>query len=109
MRVSLDPDLAARARLDGSATVFVIARRPGGPPMPVAVERRLLSELPFTAVLDDGDGPMPTAKLSGVDEVELVARISRSGDATAQAGDLESAPLRLRLPAAAPVDLVIAR
>jgi cytochrome c-type biogenesis protein CcmH len=107
VRVSLDADLAARARLDGNATVFVIARAPGGPPMPIAAERHALSELPLDTVLDDGDGPMPTAKLSGVDEVELVARISRSGDAAAQAGDLESRPVRVRLPADAPVQLVI--
>ena len=107
VRVALDPELATRARLDGNATVFVIARAPNGPPMPIAVERHAVSELPFTATLDDGDGPMPTAKLSGVDEVELVARISRNGEATAQAGELESAPVRVRLPAAAPVDLVV--
>lgn len=107
VRVALDSGLAARARLDGNATVFVIARVPGGPPMPIAVERHAVSELPFTATLDDADGPMPTARLSGVDEVELVARISRNGDATPQAGDLASAPLRVQLPAGAPVDLVI--
>jgi cytochrome c-type biogenesis protein CcmH len=109
VRVALDPDLAARARLDGDATVFVIARAPGGPPMPLAVERHRVSELPFTATLDDADGPMPTAKLSTVGEVEVVARISRSGDAMPQAGDLQSAPARVRLPAKAPVDLVIGR
>ena len=107
VRVSLDPGLAARARLDGHATVFVMARAPGGPPMPLAAEKHKVSELPFTATLDDADGPMPTAKLSTVDEVEVVARISRSGDATPQPGDPESAPLRVRLPASAPVDLVI--
>lgn len=107
VRVALDPALAARARLDGNATVFVIARAPGGPPMPLAVERHAVSELPFAATLDDADGPMPTAKLSAVDEVELVARVSRSGNAMPQAGDLESVPLRVRLPASAPVDLVI--
>jgi cytochrome c-type biogenesis protein CcmH len=107
VRVALDPGLAARARLDGGATVFVIARALDGPPMPIAVERHSVSELPFTATLDDADGPMPTVKLSGVAAVELVARISRSGDATAQAGDLESPPMRVQLPAKAPVDLVI--
>jgi cytochrome c-type biogenesis protein CcmH len=107
VRVALDPGLAARARLDGGATVFVIARAPDGPPMPIAVERHSVSELPFTATLDDADGPMPTVKLSGVAAVELVARSSRSGDATAQAGDLESPPMRVQLPAKAPVDLVI--
>jgi cytochrome c-type biogenesis protein CcmH len=109
VRVALDPALAARARLDGNATVFVIARAPGGPPMPIAVERHLASELPFTATLDDADGPMPTVKLSAVGEVELVARISRSGDAVAQPGDIQSAPLRVALPAKAPVELVIGR
>lgn len=107
VRVALDPGLAARARLDGSAVVFVIARVPGGSPMPIAAERHAVSELPFTATLDDADGPMPTARLSSVDEVELVARISRNGDATPQAGDLASTPVRVRLPASAPVDLVI--
>jgi cytochrome c-type biogenesis protein CcmH len=107
VHVALDPELAARARFDGSATVFVIARAPDGPPMPIAVERHTVSELPFTATLDDADGPMPTVRLSGATAVELVARISRSGDATAQAGDLESPPLRVDLPAKAPVDLVI--
>jgi cytochrome c-type biogenesis protein CcmH len=87
--------------------VFVIARAPGGSPMPIAVERHAASELPFTATLDDADGPMPTARLSGADEVELVARISRSGDATPQPGDLESAPARVHLPAGGPVELVI--
>ena len=75
--------------------------------MPIAAERHAVSELPFTATLDDADGPMPTARLSSVDEVELVARISRNGDATPQAGDLASTPVRVRLPASAPVDLVI--
>ena len=107
VRVALDPELAARARLDGNATVFVIARAPDGPPMPIAVEPHAVSELPFTATLDDADGPMPTAKLSGVGEVELVARISRSGNAMPQAGDLESAPVRVRLPASAPVELLV--
>lgn len=107
VRVSLDPGFAARVRLDGDAAVFVVARVPGGSPMPVAAERHAVSELPFEAVLDDGDGPMPTAKLSGVAEVELVARLSRSGDATAQPGDPASAPVRVRLPADGPVELVI--
>lgn len=107
VRVSLDPALAARARLRGDASVFVIARVPGGPPMPVAAEKHAVSELPFVASLDDGDSPMPTQKLSGLQEVELLARLSASGDATPQAGDLQSPPVRVRLPATGPVELVI--
>ena len=105
--VALDPELAARVRLDPRASVFVIARAPDGPPMPVAVEKRTVGELPLVASLDDGDSLMPTLKLSALEEVELVARVSASGDATPRAGDLESRPVRVRLPAAATVELRI--
>lgn len=105
VKVALDPDLAARLRLRGDATVFVIAREPGGPPMPVAVEKHAASELPFTVTLDDGDSPMPTRKLSRLHEVELVARLSESGIANRQEGDIESKPVRVALPANAPVEL----
>ena len=107
VRVSLDPDFASRVRLRGDATIFVIARAAGGSPMPVAVEKRSVQELPLTATLDDGDSLMPTAKLSALQEVELIARLSASGDATKAEGDIESAPVRVKLPADVPVELVI--
>lgn len=107
VKVALDPDFAARVRLRGDATVFVIARVPGGPPMPVAVEKHSLQELPLTITLDDGDSPMPTQKLSALKEVELVARLSASGDPMRQEGDLESKPVRVTLPATAPIELVL--
>lgn len=107
VRVALDPEFASRVRLRGDATVFVIARIPGGPPMPVAVQRHALQDLPLDIVLGDGDSPMPTQKLSELPEVELSARLSGSGDATRQDGDIESAPVRVTLPADAPVQLVI--
>lgn len=109
VKVALDPDFAARVRLRGETTVFVIARLPGGPPMPVAVEKHSLQELPLTLTLDDGDSPMPTQKLSALKEVELVARLSASGEPMRQDGDLESKPVRVTLPAAAPVELILGR
>lgn len=105
--VSLDPDFAARVRLRGDATVFVIARAPDGPPMPVAVEKHSVSALPLQVVLDDGDSPMPTAKLSALREVELIARLSESGNAMRQEGDLESKPVRVALPAKDRIELVL--
>ena len=107
VQVTLDPDFAARVRLRGDATVFVIARAPDGPPMPVAVEKRSVSELPFTATLDDGDSPMPTLKLSQMKDVVLIARLSQSGIANRQDGDIESKPVRIALPMQEPVALVI--
>ena len=109
VKVSLDPDFAARVRLRGDASVFVIARVPDGPPMPVAVEKHSLQDLPLTLTFDDSDSLMPTQKLSALKEVELVVRLSTSGDAMRQEGDLESAPVRVTLPARAPVDLVLGR
>ena len=106
--VKLDPGFASRVRLRGDAQVFVIARE-AGTPMPVAVEKHAVSELPLTATLDDGDSPMPTRKLSQLREVELVARLSASGNAMPQEGDVESAPVRVTLPAKGPVELVIGK
>src|SRR5690606_296983 len=104
VKVSLDPGFASRVRLRGDASVFVIARIPGGPPMPVAAEKHALQDLPLTVTLDDGDSPMPTQKLSDLKEVEVFARLSSSGEAMAQEGDIDSKPVRVALPAAGPVE-----
>ena len=109
VEVSLDPDFAARARLRGDATVFVIARAPDGPPMPVAAQKHRLQDLPLQITLSDADSPMPTQKLSQLKEVEVIARISESGNAMRQPGDLDSAPVRTALPATAPVQLVLGK
>ena len=107
VKIALDPAFAARVRLRGDASVFVIARAPNGPSMPIAVEKRSVSELPFTATLDDDDSLMPSGTLSQQREVELVARLSASGEGKRQEGDIESKPVRVALPAKAPVLLVI--
>lgn len=107
VEVALDPAFAARVRLRGDATVFVIARAPNGPPMPVAVEKYTIADLPLKVTLDDADGPMPTAKLSALKDVEVIARISESGNAMRQDGDLESKPVRVTMPAGKPVELVL--
>jgi cytochrome c-type biogenesis protein CcmH len=88
VKVSLAPALAAK--LPADASLFVLARQAGGPPMPVAVEKLPARDFPVTVTLDDGDSPMPTMKLSQLDRVEVLARVSASGDATPQAGDLEA-------------------
>lgn len=89
--VSLDPALAMRMSKD--AVVFVIARRPGGPPMPVAVRKLPAASLPQVITLDDADSLMPTTKLSQLESVELIARVSASGDATPARGDFEATPV----------------
>jgi len=103
--VEVDIDASLRGRLPPSTTVFVLAREPGGPPMPVAVERLTVADLPARVELTDADGVMPTRRLSQVARVEVLARVSTSGSANAASGDIESAaspaqadePVRLRI------------
>lgn len=93
LTVQVDIAPALRRGLPSDAVVFVLARQPGGPPMPIAARRLTLADLPATIALTDADSPMPTRRLSQVPRVEVIARLSRSGVANAQSGDLESAPV----------------
>ncbi len=80
------------------AALFVLARVPDGPPMPVAVRRYPLDALPSQVTLGDADSPMPTQPLSAHARVELLARLSRDGSPGGGSGDLRSEPLRVDLP-----------
>lgn len=85
--VTLAPGLAEKgAQTD---TLFVFAREMNGPPMPVSIVRATKKDLPFTFQLDDSTSPMPSRKLSDVGNVVIVARLSKSGEAKAQSGDLQ--------------------
>ena len=84
--VSLAPALAARAGPED--TVFVFARRPDGKGMPLAILRKKVKDLPLQFTLDDSLAMSPAARISGADSVVVSARISKSGEALPQAGDL---------------------
>ncbi len=83
--VSLSAD--ARAKLPADATIFIIARDPAQPSPPIAVTRRLLSELPFAVELGDQESMIPGRNLSAFAEFEMIARASVSGNPIAQTGD----------------------
>jgi cytochrome c-type biogenesis protein CcmH len=85
--IKLDAKLAKSAKPDD--TVFVFARAAQGPRMPLAVLRAKVSELPLKFRLDDTMAMQPGMSLSNFDQVVVVARISASGDALPQKGDLE--------------------
>ena len=73
--------------LPASTAVFVYAKATNGPPMPLAVARRTLGDIPFSVTLTDADAMMPAMRLSQFAQVDVGARISLSGDAIARAGD----------------------
>jgi cytochrome c-type biogenesis protein CcmH len=70
--------------------VFVYARAATGSRAPLAIQRRRAAELPLVIELGDADAMVPQMNLSSAARIVLGARISRSGEAQAQPGDLEA-------------------
>ena len=93
VEVSLDPALVDA--YDPDATLFIYAHRVSGPPMPLAIWRGQVGDMPMQTVLDDSSSMIPEMKLSQANEVMVVARISASGLAARQSGDLigETGPI----------------
>lgn len=109
VRVTLAEDF--RAQVPDDTTLFVFAREAGnrqGPP--VAVARLTAGQLPVEIRLDDRYAMSPQASISGAREVMLTARLSRSGNVAAQAGDWQGrteSPVPVVDGKASPVELVI--
>jgi cytochrome c-type biogenesis protein CcmH len=85
-RVSLVKEL--QGLVAPTDTVFVYATPVTGSRMPVAIVKTTADRLPLDFVLDDSHAMNASVKLSGFSEVTVRVRISKSGQATAQAGDL---------------------
>lgn len=105
VRVSLDPKLADK--LDPQATLFVFARAASGPPMPLSIQRLSAGSLPLTVTLDESMGMVPNVKLSMFPQVVIGARVSKSGQAMVQSGDLQILSAPVDVTRREPVDLVI--
>ena len=86
VQVSLAPELQKSA--SPGDTVFIYAQALSGPKMPLAIVRKQVSDLPLTVSLNDTMAMMPNMKLSNFPKVKLLARISKSGNAVSQPGDL---------------------
>ncbi|MFN4350417.1 MAG: tetratricopeptide repeat protein [Hylemonella sp.] len=84
--VTLAPALARQASPDD--TVFIYARDAQGSRLPLAILRKQVRDLPLRFTLDDSLAMSPAAKLSGARQVIVEARVSKSGEARAQPGDL---------------------
>ena len=91
--VDLSPALRAKASPEDA--VFIYARAATGSRMPLALVRKQVKDLPISFTLDDSMAMSPAARLSGASQVVVGARVSKSGQAMSQPGDLEgqSAPI----------------
>ncbi len=87
--VELDPSLQGMA--SPNDTLFIFAKALSGPPLPLAVSRKTVADLPILVNLNDEMAMGPMAKISSVSEVSVVARITKGGQPTAKAGDFEGA------------------
>ncbi len=77
----------ARAASTPDQSVFIYATASEGPPMPLAVSRLTVADLPTTVVLDDSMAMIPNMTLSAFDSVTVGARVSKSGNPISQPGD----------------------
>lgn len=95
LQVTVQVDAALASQVQPQDTLFVFARAAEGPRMPVAIARLPATAGPVQVTLDDSSAMAPSMRLSDQTRVVIGARISRSGNAMPQPGDLEgeSAPM----------------
>ena len=88
--VTVDISDELKQQMDGAQLLFIAARQVNGPPMPVAVQRiPVPASFPVTVQLDDTTTMAAMAGLKEGMNIEVVARLSKSGGAIGQTGDLE--------------------
>jgi cytochrome c-type biogenesis protein CcmH len=78
---------AATNEVNPSSSVFIIARDPAQPSPPLAVTRRKASDLPISVSMSDADAMIPGRNLSAYENLEIIVRVSASGQPIAQPGD----------------------
>lgn len=96
-QVTLKVNVASDVSYSPSDTLFVYARAHNGPKMPLAIKRLPAANFPVTIVLDESMAMAPGMTIKSFPELELVARISKSGGAVPQSGDWQAThgPIKL--------------
>ncbi len=105
LNVSLSSQMAQLA--DPNDFVFIFARAQQGPPAPLAVKRLRVADLPSSITLSDADSMVTAMTLSKFENVIVSARVSKSGQPIAEAGDLQSAVIPSKNTSEEPINLVI--
>ena len=107
VKVSLDANL--KTKVSPGDTLFIFAKAAQGPAMPLAIARLTAAQLPASVTLTDAMSMMPNLTLSKFSQIVLGARVSKSGNATAQRGDLQTLSSAISSAQADPVQLTINR
>ena len=89
LEIKVDISQEARKKFAANDIVFVYAKAKQGPPMPLAAQRLTLADLPATVVLDDSMAMVEGMNLSAYSQLEVSARVTKSGAAIAQSGDYQ--------------------
>lgn len=87
VQVSLAKELQSKTAPED--TVFIFARAASGPPMPLAIVRKQVKDLPVEVTLDDSMSMMQGMNLSSFEQLVIGARVSKSGQAMPTPGDLQ--------------------
>jgi len=103
--VALDPRL--KDKVAPGDTLFVFAKAASGPPMPLAIAKLTAAQLPASVTLTDAMSMLPNMNLSAFAQIVIGARISKSGQAIAQSGDLQALSAPLPNSRSEPVELTI--
>ena len=85
-----------QSKVQAGDTLMVIARKPGER-MPVAVLRTAVTAFPMSFVLNDALAMSPNSLISQLPEVSVEVRISKTGMAMPESGDLISAPQTIKV------------
>ena len=94
-------------KFENSDTLFIYARAMNGPKMPLALVKMTVGDLPTTVTLDDSVSMIPSMTLSSMEQVEVIARISKSGQAIMQSGDMFGSVKSVQTDQSETVDVVI--
>ncbi|MDF1764621.1 MAG: hypothetical protein P1U57_14560, partial [Oleibacter sp.] len=86
LSITMDASLANQANANDA--LFVYIKAVGGPRFPLAAKRLSVANLPVTLELSDADAMMPGTSLANFSEFLVGARVSKSGNAITQPGDL---------------------
>ena len=90
IQVAVQLGAAVNEQANSSDTLFIYARPAQGPKMPLSLSRTTVASLPISVTFTKDMAMMPNMSIDTFDQVEVLARVSKSGQAITQKGDLIS-------------------